>query len=113
MRAGADAHVCLTDRMAGVDVRDNPDRQRYEAWVDGSLAGYTTYRLTERAIIFIHTEVDPRFQGMRVGPDLVRGALDDVRAHGGRRVIPRCPFVRGWISRHPEYADLTRSVASR
>jgi predicted GNAT family acetyltransferase len=21
-------------------------------------------------------------------------------------VIPRCPFVRGWIERHPEYADL-------
>jgi predicted GNAT family acetyltransferase len=40
-----------------------------------------------------------------VGSTLVRAALDDVRAHGGR-VIATCPFVRGWIDRHQEYADL-------
>jgi predicted GNAT family acetyltransferase len=35
----------------------------------------------------------------------VQGALDDVRARGGS-VVARCTFVRGWIDRHPEYADL-------
>jgi predicted GNAT family acetyltransferase len=35
----------------------------------------------------------------------VRGALDTARA---RRlaVLPECPFVRGWIAKHPDYVDL-------
>ena len=24
----------------------------------------------------------------------------------GVQVLPMCPFVRGWIERHPDYADL-------
>ena len=24
----------------------------------------------------------------------------------GATVVPQCPFVRGWIERHPDYADL-------
>ena len=31
--------------------------------------------------------------------------LDDVRA-GGRRILPLCPFVKDFVDRHPEYADL-------
>jgi predicted GNAT family acetyltransferase len=38
----------------------------------------------------------------------VRAALDDVRAKGGS-VVPKCSFVRGWIERHPDYADLVTS----
>jgi predicted GNAT family acetyltransferase len=45
-----------------------------------------------------------------VGSTLVRGALDDVRAHG-LRVVPRCSFVRGYIERHPDYADLVDASA--
>ncbi|MFD5436489.1 GNAT family N-acetyltransferase [Kitasatospora sp. NPDC127067] len=36
---------------------------------------------------------------------LARGALDDARARG-LHVLPYCPFIRGWIRKHPEYADL-------
>jgi predicted GNAT family acetyltransferase len=45
-----------------------------------------------------------------VGSRLVRGALDDVRA-GGRRIRPLCPFVRAYVDRHPEYADLVEDRA--
>ena len=33
------------------------------------------------------------------------GALDDIRARG-LRLVPFCPFVRSYIRRHPDYADL-------
>ena len=46
-----------------------------------------------------------RYEARDVGSVLVRGALDDIRA-AGRTVRPLCPFVRAWIDRHPEYADL-------
>ena len=37
---------------------------------------------------------------------LVRTALDDVRDHSDRRVVASCPYVRSWISEHPDYADV-------
>ncbi|SFL68213.1 GNAT family N-acetyltransferase [Geodermatophilus ruber] len=40
-----------------------------------------------------------------MGSTLEREALDDVRRRG-LRVVPLGPFVRGWIERHPAYADL-------
>jgi predicted GNAT family acetyltransferase len=43
--------------------------------------------------------------GRGIGSALVRGMLGIVRQNGWK-VVPRCPFVRGYIDKHPEYADL-------
>jgi hypothetical protein len=53
----------------------------------------------------VHTEIDPSFEGQGIGSALVRGALDVERA-AGTAIVPLCPFVRGYIDKHPEYADL-------
>lgn len=53
----------------------------------------------------IHTEIDSRFAGRGLGGVLAREALDDARARG-LSVLPYCPFIRGWIAKHPQYADL-------
>src|SRR5262245_7582277 len=92
--------------MADVETRNNPDQQRYEAHVDGELAGFAEYQLTDRLIIFPHTEVDERFEGRGVGSALARFALDDVRAAGTRKVLPLCPFIKAWIGKHPDYVEL-------
>ena len=94
--------------MSEVEVTDNPAENRYEARVDGELAGFAAYHLTRSSIVFTHTEVDPAFEGHGVGSSLARFALDDVRAKGERDVVPVCPFIHGWIDDHPEYADLVR-----
>ena len=94
--------------MSDVTVRDNPDEGRFEAYVDGELAGISAYQLSDDVITFTHTEVDDAFEGQGVGSSLVRQALDAVRDTGGLRVRPSCPFVRAWIDQHPDYADLTR-----
>ena len=67
--------------------------------------GLAAYRLRGSTWTFTHTEVDQVEGGQGLGGTLVRGALDDVRSRGGS-VVPLCPFVRGWIERHPDYADL-------
>ncbi|NLE99070.1 MAG: N-acetyltransferase [Propionibacterium sp.] len=87
-------------------ISHNPEQNRYEAHLDGDLAGFAEYMLSDQMITFTHTEVDPSFEGKGVGSALVRGALDDVRAQGGRRVLPICPFVKSWMAKHPEYQDL-------
>jgi uncharacterized protein len=94
--------------MSDVVVSDNPEKNQYEARVDGELAGYAEYHLTRSSIVFTHTEVDPAYKGQGVGSALARFALDDVRSKGERDVVPVCPFIHGWIDDHPDYADLVR-----
>jgi predicted GNAT family acetyltransferase len=86
-------------------VSDNADKRRYEAQVDGELAGFARYRVEPGSISFTHTEVDDRFEGQGVGSTLVSFALEDARERG-LAVLPFCPFVRGYIQRHRDYADL-------
>ena len=92
--------------MADVQVSDNPTESRFEARVDGELAGFAAYETTDDLITFTHTEVFDAFEGQGVGSALARGALDEVRSDGARKVLPRCPFIRGWIEKHPDYQDL-------
>ncbi|NLH69863.1 MAG: N-acetyltransferase [Brooklawnia sp.] len=90
------------------EITNNPGRSRYEARLDGQLAGFAEYELGDGLITFTHTLVRPVFEGRGVGAALVRAALDDVRAAGTRKVTTSCPFFRGWLERHPEYHDLCR-----
>ena len=92
--------------MADNTVTNNEEESRYEARLDGELAGFAEYMLSNELITFTHTEVDGKFEGKGVGSALVRGALDDVRASAERKVLPVCPFVKNWIAKHPEYQDL-------
>ncbi len=86
-------------------VEENPAKRRFEILVDDALAGFTAYVPRGEVLVFTHTEVDERYQGMGVGTALVKGTLDQLRARGGR-LVPTCPFVAAFIKRHPEYAGL-------
>jgi uncharacterized protein len=88
------------------DVVNNRAHQRHELTVDGHLAA-TYYKLSDGVITFIHTDVPPELGGKGVGSALIKGALDQVRAEG-LQVIPDCPFVRAYIGKHAEYADLLK-----
>lgn len=89
-----------------VVVRDNPGRSRYEVFADGQLAGFALYRLRGERMTLIHTEIDPAFEGRGIGGELARHVLDDVRARG-LELEPVCPFMSGYIRRHPDqYLDL-------
>lgn len=88
-----------------VEVRKNEERQRYEAMVDGQVAGFAEYRPVGNAMMLPHTEVDSAHEGGGVGSALARHALDDIRS-AGKQVIPMCPFIAAYIRRHPEYVDL-------
>ncbi len=92
--------------MTDVATSNNPQKGRYEAHIDGELAGFAQYQLTDRLVVFTHTEVEDRFEGRGVASALARFALDDVRADGSRMVLPLCPFIKGWIEKHPDYQDL-------
>jgi predicted GNAT family acetyltransferase len=88
-----------------IDIRDHPAARRFEAWVDGSLAGFAEFERQDGRLVFVHTEVDPAFAGRGVGSRLAAGALDSARERG-LKVIPVCPFIRSFIRDHPAYRDL-------
>jgi predicted GNAT family acetyltransferase len=89
------------------DVVNNPAQYRYELAVDGHIAA-TYYKIADGVITFVHTEVPPELAGKGIGSKLVMGALDQVRADG-LKVIAQCPFVKGWIDKHADYADLLKA----
>jgi predicted GNAT family acetyltransferase len=86
------------------DLTDNTARHRYEMTIDGSVA-FIEYRKEADHVVLVHTEVPEALSGRGIGSAIARAVLDDARAHG-RRVVPECEFVAGYIKRHPEYAEL-------
>src|SRR6476661_2240085 len=77
------------------EVADAPEHSRYEARVDGILAGVAEYRDHGDERAFTHTEVT--LEGRGVGGALARTALDDVRVH--RRLDPAASRLRGPCAR--------------
>jgi predicted GNAT family acetyltransferase len=90
--------------QAAVTIADDAEAQRYVARVDGQEAGFLEYIREQDRIVLVHTETLRGFEGKGVGSALARRALDDAR-EARVTVIPQCPFVREYISRHPEYRD--------
>jgi predicted GNAT family acetyltransferase len=88
-------------------VSNNPAHHRYEFAVNGHIAA-TYYQIADGVITFVHTEVPPELGGKGIGSILIKGALDQVRA-AGLKVIAQCPFVKAYIDKHPDYADLLKA----
>lgn len=91
--------------MADIHLHHNADGQRYELLVDGMLAGFAAYTERGDAICLTHTEIGPEHEGKGYGSQLAARTLDRLREEG-RRVIPNCAFMAGYIERHPEYRSL-------
>lgn len=91
----------------GIEIthEDRGDRGRYHLLVDGAEAGELDYRMHEGRRVFIHTGVRDEYEGQGLAAKLATRVLDDARAEG-LKIIPQCPYVRGYIERHPEYGDL-------
>lgn len=88
-----------------VTTKDNPDEHRFEIFVDDELAGFTVYRARPGLRAFIHTEIDSAFEGQGLGGQLITAALDAAR-DAGEAVLPFCPFVNNFITKHSEYLEL-------
>jgi predicted GNAT family acetyltransferase len=86
------------------EVRDNTAKNQFELIVDGHTA-LAAYRLKPGVIKFTHTEVPKELGGRGIGSQLAKGALDQVRERR-LQVVPLCPFIKAYIEKHPEYADM-------
>ena len=83
-------------------VVDNKDEQRFEITVDGHRAELVYGRDADR-LELIHTEVPDALEGRGLGGALVRAALGTA-IEENLVVVPRCPFARSWLQKHPDEA---------
>jgi predicted GNAT family acetyltransferase len=97
--------------MTGAILRNNTDDRRYELVDNGEVVGVAEYDLEGGAVVFRHTEVGKGHEGKGYGSKLAKLALDDART-GNRKIVARCEFIAGYVSRHPEYGAEIRSAGS-
>ncbi len=93
-------------------ITDADAASRYEAHLKGDLAGIIDYVLKHGRLALVHTEVMSGFEGRGVAAALARFAFDDARGRG-LRIIALCPYVRSWLARHPEEADIVVGATPR
>ena len=86
------------------NVRDNTERHRFELDAGGHIA-FSNYKRSDGVLTILHTEVPKELEGRGIGSSLVRGLLEIARAQG-LKVRAVCPFVKAYLDRHAEYADL-------
>jgi predicted GNAT family acetyltransferase len=101
----------MSDAQTGPKVVLNEAVHRFEIR-DGEDVAVLEYRLRgANHLVLVHTGVPPRLEGKGIGALLARTALEHARQHG-LRVVPLCSFVRTYLQRHPEFADLVDAPAN-
>ncbi|MGX5819074.1 GNAT family N-acetyltransferase [Chitinophaga lutea] len=83
------------------DIRNNEQAQQFELSLDGELA-YLVYRFYKKNIAFMHTVVPDSLGGKGIATALAEFAFryaDDKK----KKVMVYCPFVAGFVRKHPEY----------
>jgi len=86
------------------EILDNREEHRFELMVDGQRAE-AYYTLEGKVMTFTHTDVPQVLSGRGIGSQLIKGALDQVRARG-LKVAATCPFVSAYLGKHKEYGGL-------
>ncbi|QOC23947.1 N-acetyltransferase [Wenzhouxiangella sp. AB-CW3] len=86
------------------DIELNIDKNRFQTIVDGHPCELG-FELTDGVIHINHVRVPKAVGGRGIAGELTRHALDHARAQGWK-VVPNCPYVKTWIDRHREYAEL-------
>lgn len=83
---------------------DDERARRYELWVGDDRVGFSAYRREPGRVTFTHTVVDPAFEGHGYGSAIARAVVADAVGRG-ETIVPRCPFIRSWLEKHPDAAS--------
>lgn len=89
--------------LSALQPANNPDEKRFEIRLGDDVA-LIEYMIQGKTIIMTHTEVPTAFEGKGVAGKLAKFALDWAKDNG-YKVNPLCPYVKGYIRKHPEYEE--------
>jgi hypothetical protein len=91
-------------RHGGVRKNDALNRFELEA---GGYTATATFRIEGNVMNFISTQCPPSLRNKGIATQLIQGAMEIAREEK-YKVIATCSFVANFLSRHPEFSDLTQ-----
>ena len=88
--------------MESFELIDNTNENQYEFHVNKHIAKIEYIKTNNGEIYLTHTEVPVALEGQGIGSQLAEKVLTDIDKKG-LRLIPLCPFVAGYIKKHPDW----------
>lgn len=82
------------------------DPDRFEITSDDAVAGFTQFLDRGDRRVFFHTEIGEEFGGQGLAAIVVEQAVAATREEG-LTIVPVCPYVAKWLTKHPEHEDAT------
>ncbi|MCA4133981.1 GNAT family N-acetyltransferase [Arthrobacter sp. M4] len=99
--------------MNDITIQHNPERERFEVLIAGNVIGKAAYKTFDSGEkvqrIFYHTVINEEYGGQGLAGKLATVALDETVA-AGLRIVPVCPFIKKFLTKHPEYAASVTAV---
>jgi uncharacterized protein len=84
---------------------DNTELNRYEMSVEGKTA-FVDYIINKTGTIYLtHTEVPRELEGKGLASVMLKMIMEEIEKRE-LSLIPICPFVKTYLSRHPDWKKL-------
>lgn len=97
----------MADNQA-IEFEDDRKAGRLMAVEGGEVVGLIAYFVLDReprALVAVHTIVEPGHEGRGIGGRLVR-TFYGIAAAEGVPVVPLCPYAASWAAKHPDEAPV-------
>ena len=91
--------------MDDLEVVRNDHDQRFELRKAGERVGLIDFRPRGDALALTHTEISRDHAGQGLAAVLVKAVLEQLDT-AGQSLLPYCPYVRGYLGKHPEWVRL-------
>jgi predicted GNAT family acetyltransferase len=88
--------------MESYELIDNKEKNRYEFHVGDYIPKIEYIKSNNGEIYLTHTEVPVDLEGRGIGSRLAEEVLKDIERQA-LRLVPLCPFVAGYIKKHPDW----------
>lgn len=88
--------------MENYELIDNEKKNQYEFHVGSYIPKIEYIKSNNGEIYLTHTEVPVVLEGQGIGSQLAEKVLKDIELQN-LRLVPLCPFVAGYIKKHPDW----------
>lgn len=86
---------------------DNSPENQYEFHVGDQIAKVEYIKNKIGEIFLTHTEVPVVLEGRGIGSQLIEKTLKDIELQE-LHLVPLCPFVVGYIKKHPDWKRIVK-----
>lgn len=93
--------------MEAYELIDNTEKNRYEYHVGKHIAKIEYVKAENGEIYLTHTEVPSELAGQGIGSALLGDVLQEIDRQQ-LRLIPVCPFVTGYVRKHPQWQRIVK-----